>query len=153
MKLRIICVLIAFFFSVRLSAQSDDGWFTSKITTGINYNSNNCGVSVRYAYLFNFENHFSAGTQTGFVFSEQNLLPIEACLRIRPLGKKNIMPALTLSGGYGANLSKEENGGGIWSPCIGIETGYLHRIRYVAEFGAQFYKKEKFFVIALGIEL
>ena len=153
MKLRIICVLIAFFFSVRLPAQSNDGWFTSKNTTGINYNSNNCGVAVKFAYLFNFENHFSAGTQTGIVLSDTKFLPIEGCLRIRPLGKRNIMPALSLGGGYGTNLSKGESGGGIWSPCIGIETGYLHRIRYVAEFGAQFYKKEKFFVIALGIEL
>ncbi|MBR4440523.1 MAG: hypothetical protein IKS00_03130 [Bacteroidales bacterium] len=153
MKLRIICALIAFFFTMKLSAQSDDGWFTNKITTGINYNSNNCGVYVRYAYLFNFENHFSAGTQTGLVFSEQKMIPIEASLRIRPLGKKNIMPAFTLSGGYGANISKGVNGGGIWSPCLSIETGYLRRVRYVTDVGVQFYKKEKYFVIALGIEL
>ncbi|MBQ1885019.1 MAG: hypothetical protein II165_08390, partial [Bacteroidales bacterium] len=105
MKTAIIIALLTVFFSLTSVAQSDDGWFTTKINIGTSYKSSFCTEYIKTSQLYNIENHFSIGTMFGIYYGDLKLIPISSCLRIRPLGKKRIMPAIFATGGYGADIS------------------------------------------------
>ena len=151
MKTATITALLAVFLTINCSAQSDDGWFTTSASAGINYKSDNCNPFIRAAYYFNLENHFSAGTQTGVIFADDTFVPIEASIRIRPLGKKNIMPAVFVNGGYNADVSGNKNGNALFSTSLGIETGFLRRINYGLNIGAEWFNQECMFSVSFGL--
>ena len=151
MKTTIISTLLAVFLISNCVAQSDDGWFTTKINFGTSYKSDFCTDYVKSLHLYNIENHFSIGTMVGVYLGDLKLIPISSCLRIRPLGKKRIMPAIFATGGYGADVSGNKSGGGLFSTSMGIETGFLRRINYGLNVGAEWFKGESMFSISMGI--
>ncbi|MCQ2973943.1 MAG: hypothetical protein MJ211_03955 [Bacteroidales bacterium] len=157
MKTLKIILIILLFFTTKSYSQSDDGWFTGKITCGIAADKYQNYPQINCAYFYNFENHFSIATQSGLIFYDTELMPIESCLRIRPIGKKEIMPALNLSYGYAISFDNKYKGGQIFSPAISFETGFIKRVNYVIEFGGQFFKlnsrKIKNWFINFGIEI
>lgn len=151
MKTATITAFLAVFLTINCFAQSDDGWFTFKPTAGINYKSDDCNPFIRAAYYFNLENHFSVGTQAGVIFAHDTFIPLETSLRIRPLGKKNIMPAIFLNGGYNADVSGNKNGNALFSTALGIETGYLRRINYGLNIGAEWFNEECMLSVSLAL--
>ncbi|MBQ3618778.1 MAG: hypothetical protein II939_11555 [Bacteroidales bacterium] len=151
MKTAILIALLTVFFSLTSVAQSDDGWFTTKINIGTSYKSSFCTEYIKTSQLYNIENHFSIGTMVGLYFGDLKLIPISSCLRIRPLGKKRFMPAILATGGYGFDVSGNKNGGGLFSTSMGIETGFLRRFNYDLTLGAEWFKKECMFSVSCGI--
>ena len=151
MKIATLTAFLAIFLTINCSAQSDDGWFTSKAVAGINVKSDDYNPFIRAAFFYNLENHFSVGTQTGIIFADNTYIPIEACLRIRPLGKKTIMPAIFLNGGYNADLSRNKNSNALFSTALGIETGFLRRINYVLDIGTEWFDKDCCLRVSAGI--
>lgn len=116
------------------SAQSDDGWFTGKVSVGYKY--------AGFDYIYNLENHFSFGTGYGCLLDERFF--ITGDLRIRPFGKKIIMPALWLNYGY---LTKEKSA--VFMPKISLELGNLAPVRFAFDFGGGFFNGRK--VLTVGI--
>lgn len=151
MKTATFTAFLAVFLTINCVAQSDDGWFTSIITAGTTYKSGNYNPFVRATYYYNLENHFSVGTQTGIIFADDTFIPLETSIRIRPLGKKNIMPAIFINGGYNADVSGNKNGNALFSTALGIETGFLHRINYVLDVGAEWFNQGCMFSVSCGL--
>ncbi len=151
MKTATFTAFLAVFLTINCVAQSDDGWFTSKVSAGINYKSDDYNQFIRAAYYYNIENHFSVGTQTGIIFADNTFIPLETSIRIRPLGKKNIMPAIFINGGYNADVSGNKNGNVLFSTALGIETGFLHRINYVLDVGAEWFNQGCMFSVSCGL--
>ena len=151
MKTATFTAFLAVFLTINCSAQSNDGWFTTKAAAGINIKSEDYNPFVRATFYYNLENHFSAGTQTGIIFADNTFVPIEASIRIRPLGKKHIMPAVFVNGGYNADVSGNKNGNAIFSTALGIETGFLRRFNYGLNIGAEWFDKESMFLVSMGL--
>ncbi|MBP5502426.1 MAG: hypothetical protein IKQ70_09625 [Bacteroidales bacterium] len=151
MKTATFTAFLAIFLTINCSAQSDDGWFTTKAAAGINIKSEDYNPFIRATFYYNLENHFSVGTQTGVVLADNTFIPIEASLRIRPLGKKNIMPAVFVNGGYNADVSGNKNGSATFSTALGIETGFLRRINYVLDVGTEWFDKDCLLRVSAGI--
>lgn len=138
--------------SLSASAQSDDGWFTGKLSAFCVSGNHTTDLSIDYCHYYNLENHHSLGMGTGIVFHDNPTIsvPITAQYRLRILGHRNIMPTATLSGGYMIN-SKEVSNGGIFQAKAGIETGYLSRIRYSIDVGYQITSGINSIMIGAGI--
>jgi len=151
MKTATFTAFLAVFLTINCFAQSDDGWFTTKIDFGSSYKSDFCTDHIKSLHLYNIENHFSIGTMFGIYYGDLKLIPISSCLRIRPLGKKRIMPAIFATGGYGADISGNKNGGGLFSTSLGLETGFLRRFNYGLNLGAEWFQKECMFSVSCGI--
>jgi hypothetical protein len=139
MKTRFVLCFLIVLFSCSVSAQSDDGWFTGKAAFGYKFCS--------FDYIYNLENHFSFGT--GFGASAYNGADIffDASLRIRPFGKKRIMPALWFSYGY---MTKEKTP--VFMPEFCFESGRLAPVRAAFGFGGMFFGSKKYIKAGIAVE-
>ena len=136
----IILFFLFLLFSAQKSfSQSDDGWFTGKISGGYKF--------AAVDYIYNLENHFSFGTGAGILSDERKKCFFTGDLRIRPFGKKLVMPAFWLSYGY---LTKEKCG--IFLPKISVELGNLAPVRFATDLGCGFFGGKKSVVIGAAVE-
>ena len=135
----LLLVIILIFLTQKGFSQSDDGWFTGKISGGYKFVSAN--------YIYNLENHFSFGTGAGVLFDEKEKCFFTGDFRVRPFGKKLITPAFWLSYGY---LTREKCA--VFLPKFSLELGNLAPVRFLADFGGGFFGGEKVFLIGAGVE-
>jgi hypothetical protein len=135
--MKLLSTLLLLIGTLTASAQSDDGWFTGKVSGGYKYAS--------FDYIYNLENHFSAGTEYGCFFDGR--IFITGALRVRPFGKKTVMPALWLNYGY---LTKEKSA--VIIPKISLELGNIAPVRFAFDFGGAFFKGENVWILGLAAE-
>lgn len=133
-------------------AQSHDGWFTGRLLV-CHLPSHDC-TGAQYSHLFNIENHHSFGMGVGVFWGmTRPSIPVTATYRLRPLGHRNWMPAITLDAGWVAGKSPlvGPHQKGTCTLRLGLETGHLRRIRYAMDMGCQYLGNKAGAVISAGI--
>lgn len=139
MKTRFVLCFLIVLFSCSVSAQSDDGWFTGKAAFGYKFCS--------FDYIYNLENHFSFGTGCGVSFYDGADCFLGTSLRLRPFGKKRIMPALWFSSGY---MTKEKTP--VFMPEFFLESGRLAPLRFAFGTGGAFFHGQKHIKVCVALE-
>lgn len=96
--------------------------YTASVEYGIDTNVPSYNpLGVKFAGLYNLNHHWGIGAQTGFVKYEKVIVPISAYGSYRFSQKKNFIPFIDTSVGYGLSIAPKTIGGVHLSVGVGTE--------------------------------